>query len=118
MGNQTLFLHTPLPNGQAELTNKTVIKIIKKRLKKAKGLRPDELPGVFWAYRTTARTSTGETPFSLAYGTEAVIPVECGIPSARYMWLDEDSNRELLNHNLDAIDELCDKARLHTAFYQ
>ena len=57
---------------------------------------------MLWAYRTTAKTSTGETPFSLAYVTEAVTPVEYGIPSARYMWLDEDSNRELLNHSLDA----------------
>ena len=34
------------------------------------------------------------------------------------MWLDEDSNRELLNHSLDAIEELCDKAHLHTTLYQ
>ncbi len=72
---------------------------------------------MFWAYQTTTRTSTGETPFSLAYGTEAVIPVECGIPSARYKWLDEDTNQELLNHNIDAIDELRDKAHLCTTFY-
>ncbi|KAL5567021.1 hypothetical protein UlMin_030185 [Ulmus minor] len=108
----------PQANGQAESTNKTVINIIKRRLEKAKGLWADELPGVLWAYRTTAKTSTGETPFALAYGTEAVIPVECGIPSARYMWLDEDSNTELLNHSLDAIDELRDKAHLRTALYQ
>ena len=34
------------------------------------------------------------------------------------MWLEEDSNRELLNHSLDAIDELRDKAHLRTALYQ
>ena len=34
------------------------------------------------------------------------------------MWLDEDSNHELLNHNLNVIDELRDKAHLHIAFYQ
>ncbi|KAL5570327.1 hypothetical protein UlMin_026902 [Ulmus minor] len=66
----------PQANGQAESTNKTVINIIKKRLEKAKGLWADELPGVLWAYRTTAKTSTGETPFALAYGIEAVIPVD------------------------------------------
>ena len=76
----------------------------------------NKLLGVLWAYRTTTRTSTGESPFSLGYGTKVIIPVECGIPSTRYMWLDEDSNRELLNPNLDAIDELHDKAHLHTAF--
>ena len=98
--------------------NKIVINIIKRLLEKAKGLWADELPGVLWAYRTTAKTSTGETPFSLAYGTKAVIPVECGIPSARYIWFKEDSNKELLNHSLDAIKELRDKAHLRTAFYQ
>ena len=92
-----------------------MINIIKRRLEKAKGLWAEELPGVLWAYRTTAKASTGETPFSLAYGTEAVILVECGIPSAIYMWLDEDSNRDLLNHSLDVIDELHDKAHLRTA---
>lgn len=73
---------------------------------------------MLWTYQTTACNSTGETPFSLTYGTEVIIHVECSIPSVRYMWLDEDSNRELLNHNLDMIDELRDKAHLHTAFYQ
>ena len=34
------------------------------------------------------------------------------------MWLDEDSNRDLLNHSLDAIDELRDKAHLRTTLYQ
>ena len=87
-----------------------MVNIIKRQLEKAKGLWADELPGVLWAYQTTAKTSTGETPFSLAYGIEAVIPVECDIPSGRYMWLDKDSNRDLLNHSLDAIGELRDKA--------
>ena len=107
----------PKANGKVESTNKTVINIIKKWLKKAKGLWVDELPSMLWAYQTTARTSTRETPFSLTNGTEVVIPVECGIPSVRYIWLDEDSNRELLNHNLDAIDDLRDKAHLRIAFY-
>ena len=108
----------PKANGKAESTKKTVIKIIKKWLKKAKGLWADKLPCVLWAYRTTAKTSTGETPLSLAYVTEAVIPVECVIMSTRYMWLDEDLSRELLNHSLDAIDELRDKAHLRTTLHQ
>ena len=34
------------------------------------------------------------------------------------MWLDEDTNQELLSYSLDAIDELRDKAHFCTAFYQ
>lgn len=40
-----------------------------------------ELAHVLWGYRTTPRTATGESPFSLTYGTEAVLPVKIGMPS-------------------------------------
>ena len=99
-------------------SNKTVIKIIKKRLKKEKGIWVDELPGVLWAYRTAACTLTVETPFLLTYGTKVIIPIKCGILFVGYMLLNEDTNQELINHNLDAIDELRDKAHLRVAFYQ
>ena len=36
-------------------------------------------------YRTTARTSTEATPFSLVYGMEVVLPMEIQIPSLRIM---------------------------------
>nr|XP_033512628.1 uncharacterized protein LOC117277313 [Nicotiana tomentosiformis] len=74
----------PMENGQAESTNKIIINNLKKRLEKSKGNWPEELPGVLWAYRTTAKTTTGETPFSLVYGSEALIPVEIGEPSTRF----------------------------------
>ncbi|XP_057803371.1 uncharacterized protein LOC131018675 [Salvia miltiorrhiza] len=64
----------PQANGQAESSNKTIMNTLKKRLEKAKGRWADELPGVLWSYRTTTRTSTGETPFSLAYGVRGSNP--------------------------------------------
>ena len=60
-------------NGQAEATNKVIFDGLKKRLDKAKGKWVDELPFVLWSYRTTPRRSTGETPFSMTYGVEAVV---------------------------------------------
>ena len=60
-------------NGQVEVTNRTLLKIIKTRLNAAKGIWPDELPSVLWAYRTTARTPIGETPFRLTYGADVEI---------------------------------------------
>uniref|UniRef100_A0A2N9IV34 Uncharacterized protein n=1 Tax=Fagus sylvatica TaxID=28930 RepID=A0A2N9IV34_FAGSY len=73
----------PQSNGQAEASNKTVLDEIKKRLEDAKGRWVEELPNVLWTFRTTPRRSTGETPFSLAYGSEAVIPLEIGLPTLR-----------------------------------
>ena len=66
----------PQANGQVEVTNQSLLKIIKTRLEGAKGIWPDKLPSVLWAYRKTTRTPTGETPFRLAYGSEAVIPAK------------------------------------------
>ena len=43
----------------------------------------DQVPKVLWAYRTTARSTTGETPFPLAYGYEAMVPIEIGPGSLR-----------------------------------
>ena len=83
-----------------------MLKIIKTRLEGAKGVWPDELPGVLWAYRTTVRTPTGETPFKLTYGSEAVIPAEVHMANHREMMYQEKDNIEQLCLNLDLIDEV------------
>ncbi|KAL5568915.1 hypothetical protein UlMin_025490 [Ulmus minor] len=60
----------PKSNGQVEAVNKTIKYTLKKKLEKSKGAWVDELPLVLWSYRTSFRTTTGETPFSLAYGKQ------------------------------------------------
>ena len=50
-------------NGQVEVMNQSLLKIIKTQLKEAKGIWPDELPSILWAYRIASRTPIGETPF-------------------------------------------------------
>ncbi|XP_019244616.1 PREDICTED: uncharacterized protein LOC109224495 [Nicotiana attenuata] len=77
-------LYRPAGNGQAESSNKTILNILKKKLEDTKGLWPELLPEVLWSYRTTPKTSTGETPYSLVYGTDAMIPAEVGELSPRY----------------------------------
>ncbi|KAL5553803.1 hypothetical protein UlMin_041204 [Ulmus minor] len=53
----------PQSNGQVEDVNKTIKNNLERKLNGAKGAWVDELPRVLWAYRTTCRTSTNETPF-------------------------------------------------------
>ena len=62
------------------------------KLEEHKGLWAEELPKVLWAYKTTSRTSIGETPFSLAYRVEAMIPVEIGVPSLRRETYNQEEN--------------------------
>ncbi|KFK23221.1 hypothetical protein AALP_AAs47412U000100, partial [Arabis alpina] len=71
----------PQGNGQAEATNKAIISELKKRLDEKKGTWADELDGVLWSLRTTPRQSTNRTPFSLAYGIEAMAPAEVSVNS-------------------------------------
>ena len=82
------------------------MKIIKTRLEGAKGVWPDELLGVLWAYRMTMRTPTGETSFKLAYGSEAVIPAEVHMANHKVTMYQDKDNKEQLHLNLDLIDEV------------
>ncbi|XP_050207633.1 uncharacterized protein LOC126657052 [Mercurialis annua] len=95
----------PQTNGLTEVTNRTILTGIKKRLDDLKGRWIDELYKVIWAYRTTPRKATGETPFSLVYGTEAVLPVEIGMPSLRVQVFDEEKNEESMRLCLDLLEE-------------
>ena len=92
------------------MTNRTLLKIIKARLDDAQGAWPEELPNVLWAYKTTARTPTGETPFRLTYGTKAVIPVKIGATSIRREMFQEEGNDNQLRVNLDCLNEVREKA--------
>ncbi|KAM6563176.1 hypothetical protein CsatB_023174 [Cannabis sativa] len=62
-------------NGQVEVVNKTLKDNIKKKLDVAKGRWVNELPQLLWAHRTTEKRVAGYTPFSLAFGSEAMLPV-------------------------------------------
>ena len=99
------------------MTNQMLLKINKVRLEEAKGARPEELPNVLWAYRTTARTPIGETPFRLTYGIEAVILVEVGVTSMKREVFQENSNEDQLKVNLDCLDEVKEEASQKMAKY-
>ncbi len=95
----------PQSNGQTEASNKTIIDEIKKRLEDAKGKWVEELPNFLWTFRTTPRWSTGETPFSLAYGSKAVVPLEIGLPTLRTFEWDPMQNGLAQSQALDLLDE-------------
>ncbi|XP_065631241.1 uncharacterized protein LOC136068256 [Quercus suber] len=108
----------PQGNGQAEAVNKVIVNGLKKRLDDAKGKWVEELPHVLWAYRTTLRRSTRETPFSMTYGAEAVIPLETGFPTLKTSSFSTTKNDELLEAGLDLIEEKRENAMVRLAHYQ
>ena len=108
----------PQGNGQTEAVNKVMVSGLKKRLDDAKGKWVEELPHVFWTYRTTPRRSTRETPFSMTYGVEAVIPLETGFPTSRTSSFNPRDNDEQLTKSLDLIEEKRENAMVQLAYYQ
>ncbi|XP_056860098.1 uncharacterized protein LOC130508553 [Raphanus sativus] len=122
-GEWTLYVDWSTPrhpqsNGQAESTNKTVVNMLKKCLEDAHGRWAEELHRVLWVYRTTPKTATQETSFSLVYCAEAVIPTEVHIRTTVSEFLSEEENNELMSLSLDLLDEKREAARLINVSYQ
>ncbi|XP_022007340.1 uncharacterized protein LOC110906528 [Helianthus annuus] len=114
--NVARFFWEQIGNGQVEQINRRIVDGIKRRLGyEGKGWA-DELPNVLWAHRTLHKTSNGETPFSLTYGTEAVIPAEIGLPNQRCKNWEE--NEHELRSNLDLLEERRNIAAIKEARYK
>ncbi|GJW28901.1 reverse transcriptase domain-containing protein [Tanacetum coccineum] len=67
------------------------------------------------AHRTMIKSSNRETPFSLTYGAEAVIPVEIGMLTLRTAEVDMIKNNEALGINLDLLEERREHAAIQEA---
>ena len=103
----------PQTNGQTEVTNRAIMQGLKRRLDEKKGSWVEELNNVIWAYRTTPRSSTGETPFRLTYGMDAVIPVEIGSSSYRVSGgIDPEVNNLNARICLDLLEERRERASI------
>ena len=64
------------------------------------------------------RRSMGETPFSLTYGAEAVIPAEVNLCSARVMGFAPAQNDELMVRHLDLLKGCRESVTIRLAEYQ
>ncbi|XP_074314747.1 uncharacterized protein LOC141649983 [Silene latifolia] len=97
--------------------NKIIVENLRKKLEEIGGKWAEELPLVLWADRTTPKVATGQTPFSLVFGAEAVIPSEVRVPTHRYGCLTEERNQVEMASSLDTVDELRTSAQIRMASY-
>ncbi|KAM2796324.1 hypothetical protein COP1_007460 [Malus domestica] len=87
-------------------------------LNKAKGCWPEFVPQVLWSYRTSYRTLIEETPFSIAFGTEAVVPVKLEQGTFRIKNYMQSENDKQLTLNLDLVEEHRNQAPLRNVAYK
>jgi hypothetical protein len=107
----------PQGNGQAEATNRMLLRILSKMVFDYGSNWNSHLADVLWAYRSSPKTATGFTPFSLVYGTNTISPTELVVPTPRVLQgsdLEADANicAEARMADLEGLDESRELARL------
>ena len=99
-------------NGAVEAANKNIKRILEKMTITYKDWH-EMLPFALMAYRTSVRTLNGATPYSLVYGTEAVLPIEVEIPSLRVLSETNLDEAEWIRKRMDQLN-LIEEKRLAT----
>jgi hypothetical protein len=96
-------------NGQAESSNKTLVKLIKKKIEYNPTRWHEVLSKALWAHRISTHGATKVTPFELVYDQEAILPVEVNLGAYR---LAKQNNFDVESYYalmMDNIDEATDK---------
>ena len=104
-------------NGKAEAANKSVIKLIKRKINEHPRRWHTHLMDALWAYRVSRHGSSQVSPYQLVYGHEAVLPWETSIGSRRielqkqltaeqYKGLMMDELEDVVQHRLQALGQI------------
>ena len=96
-------------NGQAESSNKVLIKLIKKKIEENPKRWHEVLSEALWAHRISRHGATNVTPFELVYGQEAILPAEVNLDAYRLAKENDLSAVDYYNSMMDNIDEVTDK---------
>nr|ABA95029.1 retrotransposon protein, putative, Ty3-gypsy subclass [Oryza sativa Japonica Group] len=111
----------PMSNGQVERANGMILQGIKARvfdrLKPYAGKWVTQLPSVLWSLRTTPSRATGQSPFFLVYGAEAMLPSEVEFESLRFRNFREERYDEDRVDDLHRLEEVREAALIRSARY-
>jgi hypothetical protein len=96
-------------NGQAEASNQSLIKLIKRKIDEYPRRWHEVLSEALWAYRVSCHGATKTSPYHLVYGQEAVLPWEITAGSRRVEFQNDLSAEEyatLMSDNVEDLTEL------------
>ncbi|XP_075656716.1 uncharacterized protein LOC142626890 [Castanea sativa] len=113
ISHTTSTSYYPKGNGQAEISNKRLLKILGKMTKLNRKGWMEDLPIALWDHRTTKSQATRVLPFSLVYGTEAIIPINLVRPAVKLAEIARIPRED----TLEVVEEMCDNAALHNCLY-
>ncbi|GJX48980.1 reverse transcriptase domain-containing protein [Tanacetum coccineum] len=110
-------VYHPQENGKVEVTNKEIVKGMEQRLGKNHQGWIDELPQVLWAHRASPKSSNGETPFNLTYGSESVVLIEISVETERVKEFKVRLNDKRRREDLDILEERGKISSIREAHY-
>jgi transposase InsO family protein len=111
----------PKSNSQVERANVEALQGLRtttfNRLKGCGKNWVDQVPSVLWSLRTTTTRSTGETPFSLVYGAEAVLPTELKYGSPWISAYDDHKYTKACLNDVNFLEEIRSRVIVRSACY-
>jgi ribonuclease HI len=111
----------PRANGQVERANGMVLDALKKRLHDAANTKGGkwikELPNALWGLRTQPTKPTGQSPYFLVYGSEAILPADVMWDSPAVEQYDEGISEDSRRDDIDGLEEACCAALDQSARY-
>jgi hypothetical protein len=113
--------HHPQANGQVEKANDLILKGLRPRLyeplKKFGGKWVQELPSVVWRLQTQPCWATGQTPYFLVYGSEAVLPADLIWKAPRLEHYSDDMAEQSRLQDVDSLEEARTAALIQSKRY-
>jgi hypothetical protein len=111
----------PRANGQVERDNGMVLDALKKRLHDAANTKGGkwikELPNALWGLRTQPSKPTGQSPYFLVYGSEAILPADVMWDSPAVEQYDEGVSEDSGRVDIDGLEEARCAALVQSARY-
>jgi hypothetical protein len=107
--NFTSSTYYPQGNGQADSTNKNMVRIVKRLIEDKPRQWNTLLTYALWEDRTTTKVTTGCIPFHLVYGQEDILPTELELSSLRLMLQVEELSSYDVSQSMNALLALEEK---------
>jgi hypothetical protein len=108
-------------NGQVERANGMVLDALKKRLHEAANTKRGKWikvpPNALWGLRTQPTKLTGQSPYFLVYGSEAILPANVMWESPIVEQYDEGISKNSRRVDIDGLEEACCAALVQSARY-